>query len=301
MLIFFDLNGKFTHRFSSNDLIDFNGYFGKDNFNADPGKFYYGNGASSIIWRHFYSSSLSSKLSFNLSNYDYGLESKLENSEATWTSSITDYMLRFDIIHIINNLWNLTYGLTSTLHHFQPGHAYMSDMVNYKVDGTNALEHGVYISNEQQFSDQFSVKYGTRWCVFQNMGQATVFTYNDEYRLIDSNTYQSGKIYNTYVALEPRVGFMLKTGETSSVKGNYVHNVQFMQLANNSASGSPLDIWFPASPNIKPQAIDMFSAGYVPSITLLSPKTGRPYSSANDEYRKRILLFYQGFPDGKIW
>ena len=59
-----------------------------------------------------------------------------------------------------------------------------------------------------------------------------------------------------------RVGFVLKTGEASSVKGNYVHNVQFMQLANNSASGSPLDIWFPTSPNIKPQTVDMFSVGF---------------------------------------
>ena len=259
---FFDLNGKITHRFSDYDRVDLSGYYGRDNFSADPGIFYYGNGALSLTWRHIFSESLTSRMSFNLSSYDYGLESKLENMRATWTSNITDYMLRYDMNHVINDLWNMTYGLTSTFHHFQPGHVTIMGRANYKVDGTNALEHGIYLSNEQKFSELISVRYGTRFSVFQNIGRATVFTYDDEYHLKDSISYKSGQIYHTYTAWEPRVGVALKVGETSSVKANYVHNVQFMQLANNSASGSPLDIWFPATQNIKPQTADMFSVGY---------------------------------------
>ena len=259
---FFDLNGKLTHRFSNKDIVDFSGYYGKDNFGADPGVFQYGNGALSLSWRHVYSETLSSKMSFNMSSYDYGLESKLEGSKATWESSIKDYMLRFDMTQSISYLWNFNYGLTSTLHKFKPGHAWMPGTADYKVEGSNALEHGAYISNEQKFSDYFSVKYGVRFSIFQNIGKATVYNYDNDHRSTDSLVYGSGDIYNTYVAPEPRIGFVWKIGRTSSVKGNYVHNVQFMQLANNSASGSPLDVWFPASPNIKPQIVDMFSAGY---------------------------------------
>ena len=259
---FFDLNVKFTHRFSDHDMVDFNGYYGKDNFSAEPGQFFYGNGAASLTWRHIYSEVLTSKMSLNLSSYDYGLESKLENAKATWTSSITDYMLRFDMSHNASDLWNMTYGLTSTFHHFQPGKASMLGVASYHIDGMNAMEHGIYVSNEQKFSELFSVKYGTRFSIFQNIGRATVFMYDNEYRLTDSAMYKAGQIYQTYTAWEPRAGFVLRAGETSSIKGNYVHNVQFMQLANNSASGSPLDIWFPASPNIKPQTVDMFSVGY---------------------------------------
>ena len=259
---FFDLNGKITHRFSNKDIIDFNGYYGKDVFGAEPGDFRYGNGAASLTWRHVYSETLSSKLSLNYSNYDYGLESKLEGAQSTWNSSINDFMLRLDMTHSINDLWNITYGASSTLHKFKPGHASMLGMIDYKVDGSNALENGVYISNEQKFSEAFSVKYGMRVSIFRNMGKATVYNYDNDFLPKDSLVYGSGKIYNTYTALEPRLGFVLKLGESSSVKGNYVHNAQFMQLANNSASGSPLDVWFPASPNIKPQVVDMFSAGY---------------------------------------
>jgi hypothetical protein len=207
-IYFYDLNGKLTHRFSNTDVIDFNGYYGKDNFKADPCRFFYGNGAASLTWRHIYTDNLSSKISFNLSNYDYGLESKMENSEATWVSSITDYMLRLDMSHVISDIWNMTYGLTSTLHQFQPGHASLMGTADFKVDGTNALEHGIYISNEQKFSDLFSVKYGTRFSVFQNIGKATVFKYDDEYRMKDSTTYKSGNIYHSYTAWEPRLGFV---------------------------------------------------------------------------------------------
>ena len=261
-IYFFDLNGKITHRFSDKDIVDFNGYYGEDVFGAGPGDFHYGNGATSLSWRHIYSETLSSKLSFNLSSYDYGLESKLDGAQATWESSIKDYTLRMDMLHYINDMWNMTYGLTSTLHKFKPGRVSMLGTIDYKVEGSNALEHGLYLSNEQKFSEIFSVRYGTRFSIFQNLGKATVYNYDSDYRPKDPLFYGSGKIYNTYVAWEPRVGFVLKLGESSSVKGNYVHNVQFMQLANNSSSGSPLDVWFPASPNIKPQSVDMFSAGY---------------------------------------
>jgi len=259
---FFDLNGKLTHRVSQRDLIDFNAYYGKDNFSADVGKFFYGNGVASLSWRHILNETLSSRLSVNTTQYDYGLESKLEGAQATWTSNISDYMLRLDLTHSINDLWNMTYGLSSIYHRFQPGHASMPGVVDYKVDGSNALEHGLYFSNEQKLSESIAVKYGARLSVFQNIGKKTVYRYDEDYLPSDSTTYGVGEVYNTYYGFEPRVGFVWRTGESSSVKGNYVHNVQFMQLANNSASGSPLDVWFPVSPNIRPQVADMYSAGY---------------------------------------
>jgi hypothetical protein len=267
-IYFYDFNAKMMHRFSNKDIVDISGYYGKDNFGAEAGDFYYGNGAFSTSWRHICSDILSSRISFHVSKYDYGLESKLEGSRAMWKSSITDYMLRADMTHSISDLWNLTYGLSSVLHRFKPGYARISTSseaaaaVEYEVEGSDALEHGVYLANEQRFSDRLSVKYGARLSAFQNMGKGTVYHYDEDYEATGSTVYKSGEIYHTYVAVEPRLGWVWQLCENSSLKGNYVHNVQFMQLANNSASGSPLDIWFPAGPNIKPQVVDMFSAGY---------------------------------------
>jgi hypothetical protein len=286
-IYFYDINAKFTHRFSNRDIVDVNSYYGKDKFGAEPGDFQYGNGAASISWRHVYSDIFSSKVSFNISNYDYGLQSKLEGAKFTWESSITDYMLRADMTHSINKILNLTYGLSSVLHRFLPGFAKMDTslgtdaaIIKYEVEGSNAFEHSVYLSNEQMFSERLSVKYGVRLSAFQNVGKATVYHYDENYRVTDSLAYKPGEIYNTYVAAEPRIGFVWQLSENSSLKGNYLHNVQFMQLANNSASGSPLDVWFPASPNIKPQVLDMFSAGYFRNL-------------ADNMYETSVELYYK--------
>ncbi len=50
--------------------------------------------------------------------------------------------------------------------------------------------------------------------------------------------------------------------EASSVKAAYTRNVQYIHLAQNSTAGTPLDVWFPSSPNVKPQFGDQFSLGY---------------------------------------
>lgn len=258
---FFDVNAKITHRLTDKDRLELNGYYGKDNFGAEPGDFDYGNAAMSLTWGHTFSEKLLSKISANWSYYDYGMESKMEGSRASWDSNISDWMLRLDFNQPINDLWNLSYGATTTLHQFNPGIVKIQNFQGIELDKNKALEHSLYLSNEQKFTDWLSVKYGVRWSAFQNIGKATVFNYDENYEVRDSSFHSSG-VYHTYSALEPRVGAVLKVSPTASVKANFAHNVQYIQLANNSASGSPLDIWFSASPNIKPQKVNLFSVGY---------------------------------------
>jgi len=50
--------------------------------------------------------------------------------------------------------------------------------------------------------------------------------------------------------------------DVHSVKAGYSRTAQFIQLASNSAAGSPLDVWFQSTPNVKPQLCDQFAAGY---------------------------------------
>ena len=263
IIYFYDLNATLSHRFSSRDKLSLNAYFGKDVFGAEPGLFDYGNAAASLTWSHIFSDKLISKFSLNASNYDYGLGTYLEGSEMSWDSSIFDLMFRADFIQPISPVFNLSYGLTSTWRQMNPG-IVKSPMLKEDLDikDVYALEHGLYLSNEQKITEALTVKYGLRWSVFQNIGPGTFYEYDNRYELIDSTDYRSGKIYHTYHAIDPRIGFVYKLDKKSSIKANYAHNTQYIQLANNSASGSPLDVWFFASPNVKPQSVDMFSAGY---------------------------------------
>ena len=278
---FYDLNAKITHRLSSKDRLELNGYLGVDNFGAEVGNFRYGNGAASLTWGHIYSEKLLSKISLNLTRYNYGLSSKMEGMEADWKSAITDWMFRMDFNQPLNDLWNLSYGTTHTLHVFNPGVVTMpGSFEDLRMQGTKALEHSIYLANEQKFSSRFTAKYGLRISMFRNVGEATVYHYNDDYEEVGSTVYPSGKIYNTYTVAEPRAGFVYNLTEASSLKANYSHNAQFIQLANNSASGSPLDIWFSAGPNIKPQLVDNFSAGYFHNLQ-------------NNAYETSVEVYYK--------
>jgi hypothetical protein len=263
---FYDINAKLTHRFSGSDVLEAGGYYGKDNFEALPGIFYYGNGAASLSWKHLYSGTLSSNLSLNYSNYSYGLKSNLDGAQATWTSGISDMLLRMDMLHAIHNSWTLSYGLTGTFHNFKPGHVTFMETTDYRINELNALEYAAYFSGEQKLSRSLAIKYGVRVSAFQNMGKATVYTWDDDFHVADSATYGAGEIYHTECAFEPRAGLVYRIGESASIKASYAHNVQYMQLASNSASGSPLDVWFSTGPNIRPQAADLFSAGFFKNL-----------------------------------
>ena len=78
----------------------------------------------------------------------------------------------------------------------------------------------------------------------------------------DSAVYAKGKVYNTQSRLEPRLGINYMFNEKHSIKASYSRTAQYIQLASNSSAGSPLDIWFQASKNVKPQMSDQFAIGY---------------------------------------
>lgn len=260
---FYDMNAKLTHRFSDKDKLELNGYYGKDVFSAkDMGGFDYGNAAAALSWSHSFTEKFRVKTSANLSDYKYGMKSELGDTEMDWEAGIFDVGLKVDFIQEINRWLHLNYGVSSTYHHFSPGLVTMTGQADYEVEGNNALEHGVYLSNEHKIGEKLNLRYGVRLSIFQNMGSATAYGYDKDYQVTDSTHYGSGHIYHTYVHLEPRVSASFRLGETSSVKANYAHNVQYLQLAENSSAGSPISMWFAASPNVKPQTVDMFSAGY---------------------------------------
>ena len=71
-----------------------------------------------------------------------------------------------------------------------------------------------------------------------------------------------GEPIQTYWGLEPRLSVSVALNGASSVKASYTRVYQYFQQALVSTSGSPLDVWLPASPTVKPQISDQFSLGY---------------------------------------
>ena len=137
-----------------------------------------------------------------------------------------------------------------------------SSLNTFKIPDSQALEYGGYIENEQKIGGLLSLNYGLRFTVFQNIGASTVYHFDENFVRTDSTVYAKGEFYNSYNGIEPRVSLTYMLSENSSVKASYSRTMQFIQLASNSTIGNPLSVWFPASPNVKPQYADQGAVGY---------------------------------------
>jgi hypothetical protein len=267
-LYFYDFNAKINHTFNENNRLYLSGYFGRDVFKNPFAYMKLGNSTATARWNHLFSQRLFSNFTAIYSRYEYGLGTANENDPNSflWTSKLQDYQVKGDFTHYLATNHTLRYGFSSTFHIFDPGEAKgtgdESLFTEYKLDHTHALESGIYISDDHIIGSRLTLKYGLRFSLFQNVGPATVYQYDQNFELADSSKYSSGDFFHTYSGLEPRLGMVYVLNEVSSIKASYSHTYQYLQLAQNSTAGTPLDIWFSASPNVKPQVADQVAAGY---------------------------------------
>jgi len=266
-LYFYDLNAKINYRINDNNQVFLSGYFGRDVFKNNFASMRWGNETATLRWNHLFSKQLFSNFSAVYTNYRYYLGTPTgETNSFEWLSSLRDIGVKGDFSYYLNTKNTIRFGAGITYHMFNPGLARgIGDQTvirSVKIPNNYAIEYGIYAGNEQHLGSHLTIKYGLRFSMFQNVGPGTVFHYDSNYKVIDSTVYQSGVIYQNYVGVEPRLGFLYDFNEKSSIKASYSRTLQYLQLAQNSTVGTPLDIWFPASPNVKPQIADQVALGY---------------------------------------
>lgn len=266
-LYFYDLNAKVNYRIDENNHLFVSGYFGRDVFKNDFAKMSWGNSTGTIRWNHLFSKKLFANFTFVYSDYRYMLGTPEGTTTSfEWNSNLRDLGLKGDFSYYINTNNTLRFGISGIYHMISPGVAggtgSESSYTEVKVPDNYSLETGIYAGNEQKLGEHWTFKYGLRFSLFQNIGPGTVYNFDSLYNPIDSTVYPSGQFYNTYYGIEPRVGVLYTFNEKSSVKVSYSRTNQYLQLAQNSTAGTPLDIWFPASPNVKPQVADQGALGY---------------------------------------
>ena len=216
-------------------------------------------------WNHVFTDKLFMNTTATFSNYDYFLGEPTGLDAYEWTSNIKDYYGKTDFTYYINPNHTLKFGGLTSYHQINPGQASgvgESVLDEFLVPKTNALEHAGYISHKLKIGKRFTAIYGLRFSAFQNIGSTTYFSYNEDFSVADTISVPKGEIYNTYMGLEPRVGMTYILSESNSIKASYNRTRQYVHLASNSTASSPLDIWFPSSPNVKPQIADQVALGY---------------------------------------
>ncbi len=67
----------------------------------------------------------------------------------------------------------------------------------------------------------------------------------------------------TYNYAEPRISLRYELKKNTFLKAVNSRSTQFLHLLSNTASPTPVDLYFPSTNNIKPSKTDQYSAGFV--------------------------------------
>ncbi len=269
---FYDLNGKINFKINDNNRIYLTAYAGQDIFfpeDANTG-FKWMNGIATLRWNHIFNDKLFSNTTLYTSKYDYNIVYDRETQQH-WKSYIANISFKNDFTWFLNpsNTWR--FGFEANQHTFDPGNIYFDDEIAFfdlpVVPTRQAIGGAVYLSNKRNITDRLSVRAGIRAPVWMNMGPATEFEFDQDYKVTDTNFQERGEIYNTFVNLEPRISAKFLIDSLSSFKASYNLIHQPIQLLSNSISPfSNIEVWFPSGPNIPMQRSEQFAAGYFREI-----------------------------------
>lgn len=304
-LYFYDINAKLNYKLNENNKLYVSGYFGRDlnKFRALQYVIDWGNITGSLRWNHLFSHKLFSNTSLIFSRYDYNIDLSNEASPRDWRSEVRDYALKSDFSYYPNPNNFVSFGLSSTYHRFKPGED--GSGAQPGVPPSNALEHGLYLSNEQKLGEQLTLEYGLRFSLFQLIGEAEVIQYDDNHQPEGTINFKKGEIYKNYYGLEPRFSARYLIGSHTSIKFSYNRQRQYLQSLSNLALGfNVFDIWMPSSLQTKPQTADAFSLGYfmnsVDKFYEFSVETYYKQLSNQVDYKDHAQLIMNRYLEGEL-
>ncbi|MBC7937787.1 MAG: TonB-dependent receptor, partial [Rhizobacter sp.] len=263
---FYDLNAKMNYSLGKKDKLFISGYFGNDHLKSgDAFGLTWGNATGTIRWNHIYNNKVFSNTSLIYSNFKYDISIKSGATDFGIYSQISDWNLKQEFQWNPNAQHKFRIGINAIHHNIRPGDVTSSatSSINSQVfQKRYSLENALYFSDNWKLNDNWGITYGARLSAFSILGKGDYYTLNNEGKIIDTTHVASGKIYKTYVNVEPRLAVSYLLSKTASVKASYVRNTQNLHLLSNSTSSTPTDKWVANTNNIKPEISDQVSMGY---------------------------------------
>ncbi|OUV75956.1 MAG: TonB-dependent receptor [Flavobacteriales bacterium TMED123] len=264
---FYDLTTKVNYRISDKDRLYLSGYFGRDVFsfnNTNRGigiEIPWGNATTSLRWNHLFNDKLFLNTSIIFSDYRFEFNIEQSEFELKIFSGINDWNTKIDFLYQPNQRHTVKFGSNYTYHEFTPGNASgRSGEVAFEPDEIfkqYSNEGAIYISDDFELNDDLKIHAGLRYSSFQHSGYISFRDYiKNEIKLNNDN----------YRHIEPRLSLRYKLNSTSSLKGAYTQNYQYIHLASTSSVSLPTDLWVPSSNDIKPKFADQYAIGYFKNI-----------------------------------
>ena len=264
---FYDLTTKINYRISDKDRLYLSGYFGRDVFNfgnTDNGigiEIPWGNATTSLRWNHLFNDKLFMNTSLIFSDYRFEFNIAQSEFELKIFSGINDWNTKVDFLYQPNQRHTVKFGINYTYHEFTPGNASgRSGEVVFEPDEIfkqYSNEGALYLSDDFEVSEALKIHAGLRYSSFQHSGYIS-------FRDYVKNDFTGNK--DNYRHIEPRLSFRYRLNTSSSIKGAYTQNYQYIHLASTSSVSLPTDLWVPSSAGIEPKFADQYALGYFKNL-----------------------------------
>ena len=269
---FYDVNAKVTQSLGNNDRLFLSLYNGHDQFSMQQMiGLGYGNSSATLRWSHIFSDRLVSNLSLIGSRYRYSIDIDYNPYDFAISAGTDAASLNYDFAMHWNDQHVSKFGLTTGIQSYLQGEiddrggalSQYLQVDQSKSVARKGLEHAVYFTHDYIPTPRLTFRAGLRLSCFQNIGEEDLYVFHEVIHVVtDTLHYGRGEVFNTVINPEPRVAAMYQLDEHSSIKGSYSRTVQYAQVASSATGGLPFDVWFPTSPNVKPQKCDQFALGY---------------------------------------
>lgn len=276
---FYDLNAKLSYKFNDYNNLNLTSYFGRDIFKFNTAfNNNFGNTIVSANYNHRFNENIKGKLYANFTDYQYNLTLGFVGFD--WNSGITNYDFKYHIDQNISDKLDLKYGIQAQYYKFNPGTiepiSADSQINYYKIPNKFAFEPSVFIEAEQELSSIFRVNYGVRYSQFYRLGKEEINNYannnpviynpqTDAYEKatpISQTFYGTNKKISFFDNWEPRIALSVQTKEEQSFKFSFSKMAQYIHVISNTNAATPLDIWEPSGPYVKPQIVYQYAAGF---------------------------------------
>ena len=271
-MYFYDLNGKLSWVAGPKDRVYLSAFSGRDvfgmsmeDFDLDLMKFSFANNTQTLHWSHEFSPKVFFNTSLYNSRYNAGLDCDMTSTGFDYQTALRETGLKAGITWYINPNNTVKAGVQAAYFRMDPGDVTPSDdqsiVQALHMPQSYGVQPALYVQNEQKIG-KLTLRYGFRLASFSSLGEADQKYYDPvTHELTKTVHFDKNKPIQTDIGFEPRVSGSFSVSPDFSLKAAYSRSYQYIQQVPISISGSPVDAWFIASPNIKPQRSDQFSAG----------------------------------------
>ncbi|NML19892.1 TonB-dependent receptor [Pseudoflavitalea sp. G-6-1-2] len=277
---FYDLTAKGNWQLDDKNTLYLSGYYGRDVFGTKQANMDWGNMTTTLRWNHLFTPKLFLNTSVYYSKYDYSLKFNTEAKDTkqqsySWKSDIQTYGIKPSLTWYVSSKHQLKTGLSFTMYNFFPGKGIMDD------DGNKAqinlvrrygAEAAAYLEDTWKVSKALTVQAGVRMNYYAYLSNSSVYHFRDTvantrkplaYEEIVGDGSGKKKKVADWTYLEPRVSIRYELKKNTYLKAGYARSSQFMHLLSNTASPTPVDLYFPSTNNINPSVTDQVSVGVV--------------------------------------